>query len=210
MSNSGIGIENNGNVNGQTIINIQSMSGNIGAPAAAHHATPIFLPGSPSSAVKPIFLSNEYYNLFVIGNKDISGGRFCINDDRSLTETAFTESWVTSKFKPLDDDKISKICTFPSLFMNECIWERGKIAPTQTVYFGFVSRLQKRREQYIIEFQVITTVPMELIIENRHYLDIQADYTGCGEPTRTHWAIKEVGLVDELRRTGFDVFGATK
>ncbi len=206
MSNSGIAIENSGNVNGQTIINIHSMSGNIGIPATVHQARPVFLPGGSASAVRPVILSNEHYNLFVIGSEDISGRRFCIEDDRSITE--YTESWVTAKFKPLDDDKINQIITFPSLFMNECVRECGKCVPNQTVYFGMINKFQKRRDDYIIEFQVITTIPMESIIEKKRYLDIRSDYSGCGELTRTHWAVKEADLVDELRRAGIDVFGS--
>jgi hypothetical protein len=208
MSNSDIGIENNGNVSGQTIINIQSMSGNIGVPATARHTTPVFLPGSSAPSVKPVILSSEYFNIFVIGGEDISDGRFCIEDDRSITE--YTDSRVTARFKPLDDEKINQIITVPSLLMNECVRECGKCVPNQTIYFGIVSKFQKRRDDNIIEFQVIKNIPMELIIEKKRYLDIMADYTGHGELTRTHWAIKEADLVDELRRAGIDVFGTNK
>lgn len=204
MNEKGIDVENQGNVTGQTIINIQSMSGNIGVP----QAVPVYVPQTTATAIRPILLNAEFYNFFVIFDEDFNKGRFRIDVSRSITE--YTEPEITARFTPLDSDKIEQILRFPSLFMNECAQSAGSFAPNQVVYFGLVAKIKKQAKEYVVEFQKLGAIPLEPIMKILRDLDIRTDYRGYGEMTRTHWAIKEVDLIQELRISGIDVLGMNK
>jgi len=56
-------IENHANVANQTIINIQSMSGNIGSP---YFVMPSQVSAKGGVAATSFTLNTDYYNLFVI------------------------------------------------------------------------------------------------------------------------------------------------
>ena len=75
-------IENHGTVTNQTVINIQSMAGNIGSPC---FVMPSQISTTGSKNAITFALNTDYYNLFVIGNETFLDGHFIVPKDRALT-----------------------------------------------------------------------------------------------------------------------------
>ena len=195
-------IDNHGDVTNQKVINIQNMSGNVGVSY-------VFMSSQFTTAngIKNISVSmnTNYYNLFVIGAETYSDGHFIVPKDRALTESMAAET--KSLFSSLSDEAIAQIKTFPSLFASE---NRGygKTDEDHQACYGLVMDVRIQDNGIKIHFQPLSPIPQQRLNEMAFQLGIQGMPT-FNELNRTHWAIKRVNLIEELRSAGISVLAPT-
>ena len=201
-----IKVENNADVGSQTIINIENMSGNIAAPQQNILYT-LSLNGIPNDGISrpQIALSSKYYNLFVKGDMDFQSDYFWSNISRSVKSNEYTTAEIAERFGAMDENAISQILTFPTLFMGEVVFERGQIIPGQFAWFGVVTDIKRYNKDYRVYYQKHISVPLEQIIALSRELDLGVDFGGHGEITHTHWSVKNADLIHELAAAGIDV-----
>lgn len=153
--------------------------------------------GAGASSTEDWEISHEYYNLFVISD-EIKNYRFTMQKDRSLR----SDSDMVKKFGDLTPEAIAQIKTFPSLFMHENTNYGGQTSSDQEAYYGFVTGLRIQKNGVIkVYFRCEAKVNQQQINDIARLLDI---YEGSGvmELNHTHWAIKNVDLIEELNEAG--------
>ena len=195
-------IENHGTVTNQTVINIQSMAGNIGSPC---FVMPSQISTTGSKNAITFALNTDYYNLFVIGNETFLDGHFIVPKDRALTQSMTPEN--KAQFSSLSDEAIERIKTFPSLFASEnhCF---GKTDDDHCAIFGLVSEVRIQDNGIKIHFCSLWPIQQQRLNEIIFQLAIEGT-TSFNELNRTHWAIKRLNLIEELRAAGISVLAPT-
>lgn len=133
------------------------------------------------------------YNLFVSADKnDWEGSAFEIDLSRCISE--YTDSEIVEKYKDLSDEIIKEIKRLPCLFAYEppC---------TKSPKFGLIRNIAKRKNLVSIEYEIIQ-LDLFLTYQELEDLSFRLDITGGRELNRTHWAIKNVNLSEELYTKG--------
>ena len=195
-------IENHANVGNQTVIQIQNMSGSIGIPYVVIPQQVSTTRNAPNTTFT---LNTDYYNLFVIGTETFSDGHFIVPKDRALTESMTPEN--KAQFSALTDEAIARIRTFPSIFASENHYY-GKTDDDHQAIFGIVKEVRIQDNGIKIHFQSLWPIPQQRLNEIIFQLAIGGT-TSFNELGRTHWAIKRVNLIEELRAAGISVLAPT-
>ena len=170
---------------------------NIIVPGMAHPA------GRTSNT--SVSLNLDFYNLFVIGKEHFQGEDFIIPKDRALTESMSDE--VEEQFSALSADAISQIRTFPSLFASEN-HQYGRTDDTHMAYFGLVTDVKIQDNGIKVYFYKLSVIPQQMLNEIAFKLALERA-ASFNELDRTHWAIKRVNLIEELRAAGISVLAPT-
>ena len=195
-------IENHANVGNQTVIQIQNMSGSIGIPYVVIPQQVSTTRNAPNTTFT---LNTDYYNLFVIGTETFSDGHFIVPKDRALTESMTPEN--KAQFSALSDEAIARIRTFPSIFASENHYY-GKTDDDHQAIFGIVKEVRIQDNGIKIHFQSLWPIQQQRLNEIIFQLAIGGT-TSFNELDRTHWAIKRVNLIEELRAAGISVLAPT-
>jgi hypothetical protein len=195
-------IDNHGDVTNQKVINIQNMLGNVGVSYLFMSSQFTTAGGMINTGVS---LNTNYYNLFVIGEETYSDGHFIVPKDRALTESMAPET--KTLFSSLSDDEIAQIKTFPSLFASE---NRGygKTDEDHQACYGLVTDIRVQDNGIKIHFQPLSPISQQRLNEIIYKLGIQGT-PSFNELNRTHWAIKRVNLIEELKAAGISVLAPT-
>ena len=195
-------IDNHGDVNNQNVFNIQTMSGNVSASYVFMASQFTTTNGMKNIGVS---LNTNYYNLFVIGAETYSDGHFIVPKDRALTESMAPET--KALFSNLDDEAIAQIKTFPSLFASE---NRGygKTDEDHQACYGLVTDVRVQDNGIKIHFQPLSSIPQQRLNELIFQLAIDGT-ASFNELNRTHWAIKRLNLIEELRAARISVLAPT-
>jgi hypothetical protein len=128
------------------------------------------------------------YNLFVSADENSwEGNPFEIDLSRCIRE--YTDREIVEKYQELSEAIIREIKRFPCLFAYESPCEK---APK----FGLIRNVIKRRNLVSIEYDIIELDPF-LTYQDLTELSFRLDITGW-ELNRTHWAIKNINLGEEL------------
>lgn len=128
------------------------------------------------------------YNLFVSAGPDAwNGTPWTIELGRCVRE--YTDKDLTSKYGDLDAASIAELKLLPSIFAYETSNERNP-------YFGVVKDIIHRQGQVRIEYEIQHVAPF-LTWEDLTSLTFELDVGGW-EMNRTHWAVKNVNLQQEL------------
>ena len=132
--------------------------------------------------------NQNYFNLFVDFSETYEKPFFIPIPDRIL-ESAYTSKHIADNF--IKDGLINTelVCSLPSLFLQE---EQAQ-SVDKRAYFGRVTKLQDSSIGIKEFFEKMAEIPIDRIKELVDYLDI-----GFGELNRTHWAIKNADLIEEL------------
>ena len=150
-------------------------------------------------------LNRDYYNLFVMGGETFSAfssGHFLVPKDRALTECVSPDNMTAvSSFAA---DTIVFIKTLPTIFMSENE-SYARFDDTQQAYFGIVNDVRVQMNGIKICYQALNAIPQRRLVDLMRELDILGR-PSFSELSRTHWAIKHVNLVVELRDAGITVF----
>ena len=195
-------IENHANVGNQTVIQIQNMSGSIGIPYVVIPQQVSTTRNAPNTTFT---LNTDYYNLFVIGTETFSDGHFIVPKDRALTESMTPEN--KAQFSALTDEAIARIRTFPSIFASENHYY-GKTDDDHQAIFGIVKEVRIQDNGIKIHFQSLWPIQQQRLNEIIFQLAIGGT-TAFNELNHTHWAIKRVNLIEELRAAGISVLAPT-
>lgn len=132
------------------------------------------------------------YNLFVSADENSWDGRaFEIDLSRCIRE--YTDREIVEKYQELSEVIIREIKRFPCLFAYESPCEKDP-------KFGLIRNVIKRGSQVSIEYDIIELVPF-LTYQDLGELSFRLDILGW-ELNRTHWAIKNVNLAEELYAKG--------
>jgi len=169
----------------------------------------VFVPGiaqQPGGTMNAcVSLNLDCYNLFVIGAEDFQGGHFIVPKDRALTESMADET--KKQFSALNADAIAQIRTFPSLFASEN-HQYGKTDDTHMSYFGLVTDVRIQDNGIKVYFYKLSAIPQQKLNQIAFELAL-GKAAFFNELNRTHWAIKRVNLIEELRTAGISVLAPT-
>ena len=144
--------------------------------------------------------SSMYYNLFVVNGETFDNGRFFVQADRALTESI--DTGIKNRLAKLTDEAKAEIKTYPSLFMNEI--DRRNL--TQIAHYGFVTDIYVQGSDIRIEFQKLSELPLHSLNSIHQQLALEGR-PHINELDRSHWTVKQVNLLEELRIAGINVFG---
>ena len=157
--------------------------------------------------VNSIELCRDYYNLFVIENEMFSDniGHFTVPKDLALTESMTVE--LKAQFSTLQGDAIPRIKSFPSIFAstNQGF---GKTNADHMAYYGVVLDVEPQGNGIKITYYRLSAVPQQRLNEMAAILSLQ-HASSFNEFDKTHWAIKQVDLIEELRSAGISVLAPT-
>ncbi|MBB4232177.1 TIR domain-containing protein [Rhizobium mongolense] len=141
------------------------------------------------------------YNLLVVGSEGYwdETTEKTLGFDRVLS---YTSVRLKSHFLPLSDKTVKDICGLPTLFAYEFAKRlpKNKEDWTAPALVGKILSVKEQKQEVLITFEIdrtIKPISVEDILRVAGELDI--DLPG-GESYRTHWAIKDVDLIDVLRR----------
>ena len=140
--------------------------------------------------------NTDYYNLFV-GFDPFVSDHLLVPKDRALTEYMTPE--LKSRFSALDDDAIAEIKKFPSIIVDEY----SRTTPNdKNSAFAFVTNVRKQQNGVMVYFQRFFPIPIKLLLENECALDTVNGF----ESYRTHWAIKNINLLQVLQDAGVSMW----
>nr|WP_295933009.1 hypothetical protein [uncultured Dyadobacter sp.] len=135
------------------------------------------------------------YNLFVSADEnDWQGELFEIGIDRCIRQ--YTDLEIRNRFCELDEESINTLRSYPCIFAYE---SRCKLAAK----FGWIKNVKRRKELVRIEYEVIENAQI-LSHSDLGSLRFELDIDKL-ELNRTHWAVKEVNLVQELANKGINL-----
>ena len=157
-----------------------------------------------NDAVKSLNQKHDYdcYNLFVIGGESFDGSYFIVPKDRALTESTSQE--MKNECAALTPEAIEKIKMYPALFASENE-NYGRAGSNQIAYYGYVTGVKIQDNGIKINFQKLNDIPQQLINDLAFELNL-GRASSYNELNRTHWAIKRINLVEELKNKGIRVF----
>ena len=147
-------------------------------------------------------LDYECYNLFVISGEEFSGKYFIVSKDRALTES--TNSGLKAKYAGLSEKAIAKIKTFPAIFADENRLY-GKAEDSQIAHYGIITDIKIQDNGIKVYFECLTDIRQQILNELKEELGISYA-TAFNELNRTHWALKQINLVEALNKNNIKVF----
>lgn len=135
------------------------------------------------------------YNLLVSGDENSwEGAPFEIDLSRCVRE--YTDTEIVEKYQDLTESVIREIKRFPCILAYESPCEKDP-------KFGLIRALIKRRNTVSIEYEIID-LPTFLSHQDLTEMSFNFDITGL-ELYRTHWAVKNINLAEELYAKGIIV-----
>jgi hypothetical protein len=135
------------------------------------------------------------YNLFVSGDADQWNGKpFKIEITRCIRE--YTSSNLTRCFGNLEDSSLNQLKRAPCIFAYET---SNKLPPM----FGYIREVTTRKGLVRIQYDIRKVEPF-LTDDDLQDMKFELDIDNL-ELNRTHWAVKEVNLPNELRLKGISL-----
>ena len=151
-------------------------------------------------------INQNYYNLFVMGGEPFEHDHFIVPADRALT-SHWTAEDLRAELGALTEDAVEKIKTFPALFMPEAEKYYAEASEGQQVFFGFVDGVRVQDNGIKIRCQLLWPIPMQQISDIGFELGMKDMTRAISEMNHTHWAIKRIDLIEELKDAGISLFG---
>lgn len=168
----------------------------------------VYLPGTNGAVYDAATkISTEYYNLFVVGDEAFNENFFLIEKDRALTTAEGVAEDVSAQFASLAPEAQATIKTFPSIFASEN-HQYGRTDDAHLALFGVVTDIRIQENGIKIYFQRFCTIPQQRLNEMMLNLAIKGSLS-FNELNRTHWTIKRINLIEELRAAGISVLAPT-
>ena len=184
--------------NGNIFVAVNNNSGTINAPSfnIYYNIEKPFMPAQ---------ISQEYYNLFVIGVEEYEKNYFFVEPDRAVSKYERTAPEIVEQFGSLNDWAVAQIKTFPSIFAAESRFINYQIDPNQKAYLGFVKKVKVQQNNLIkIHFEKLQSVSQQTLLNLMSELEI-VGRPRCSELERTHWAIKNINLIEILEDVGINM-----
>ena len=164
----------------------------------------------PSGTMRPTSrtINAEYFNLFVVGGELFEQDHFIVEADRALSPF-WTSEELRERYGRLTDEAIGEIITFPALFMAEAERYYAKAGDNQQVFFGFVDSVRVQDNGIKVHCQLLWPIPMQQISAIGFELGMKNMTKAITEMNHTHWAIKHINLIEELKEANITLFGVT-
>lgn len=155
-------------------------------------------------------LNSSHYSLFVINGETFDKPYFLLDMDRALTVRYGTAQEINERLAPLSREAIEEIKTYPAIFATENFrYNPGLALPgTQVAYYGIVLDVKVMQNKKVkVFYQTIPScgIPQELLNQMITELDIHGNYK-LNELDKTHWSVKNVNLIEEMRLKGINLF----
>lgn len=130
------------------------------------------------------------FNLLVTGEENAwSGKMYSLPKERCVRSSEFTPKAIAERLATFSIKAIEELKSFPSLFTYEGFDEPPLL--------GWLTNIRERSNNIVLEFKIEQVNPW--IDETLFRAMAPAlDIVGW-ESTRTHWAVKEVALIEELK-----------
>lgn len=151
----------------------------------------------------PIPLNTDFYHLFVMGDETYEDNYFLVPEGRALTE--YTNDTLKVKFGSLAPETIKELLQFPALFAAENRFD-GIVNKTKDAYFGLVNDIKIQDNGTKIYFTIFQTIPQQLLNERCFEFGIVGYVKSPFELCRTHWALKQIDLIEALQKVGVKIF----
>lgn len=132
------------------------------------------------------------YNLFVSYQTDTwDGDPLFIEESRCVSTREYTDEELTRRFGGIDAEAVEELRRYPCIFAYESI---HNLPPK----FGLIRQVTRRQQGVRVEYEI---KPSESFLAATDFdrLAFELD-VGRGEMNRTHWAVKDVDLQQELQR----------
>lgn len=153
-------------------------------------------------------LNTNYYNLFVVDNETFGTenvGYFTIPKNKALTESITPE--LKSRYAPLSEEAIEEIKTFPAIFAS-LNHGQAQTDDEHYAYFGFVTDIKPQDNGIKICFYIPSVIPQQKLNEYADNFGI-VGASMANELNQTHWTIKEVDLIRQLKTINVSVLAPT-
>lgn len=188
---------------------------NIGLAQNVHNTTVnIMLPTSNNMIGAPTYIQKtinmEYFNLFVILGEQYDKPYFVVDVKRALTVVEGTAKSIHDKLASFSEEAKAEIMSYPCIFANENYrYSPPETPPSgpQMAQYGFITKIQQLHNGDLkIYFQSLTMcpIPQDLLNTMVSELDLQGNEK-VNELDRTHWSIKNVNIVEELKLKGISL-----
>jgi len=137
------------------------------------------------------------FNLIVKGDCDAWKSKISSLDiSRCISASEYTSEELADRFGQFTQENIEQLKSFPCLFAYE-------EACGQAPLFGWLKNIKKRTSEMIMECEYVTVDPW---ITETDLRSIQASLDIHGwEMSRTHWAVKDVDLAEELAQLNVSI-----
>jgi len=152
-------------------------------------------------------INTDYYNLFVVGGETFNENFFLIDKNRALITAEGVAADIAEQFAALTPEAQASIKTFPSIFASEN-HQYGRTDDAHLALFGVVTDIRIQENGIKIYFQRFCTIPQQRLNEIMLNLAIKGS-SSFNELNRTHWTIKRINLIEELRAAGISVLAPT-
>ena len=152
-------------------------------------------------------INPEYYNLIVVDAEDfakqVSPYSFAIPKQDSLTSKAGTDETIGKIFRPLSQDVIARIMTYPSICLSPNT--NGMKAGTgQKAKIGMVTAIAIKNTAINIDFRPFMLICQQRLNDIAKDIDIKCtEYVT--ELNSIRWTIKQVNLVSKLGELGINI-----
>lgn len=156
--------------------------------------------GAVANLGAPPKMDMNYYNLFVLPPDSFINGGFRVQKTDALQDT---DGDVVRQLTTLGKNEQSLIRSYPTIVaMPNEQW--GTATPGCTVNYGFITSVQVCDTSILFGFMKLQEIPQSLLIDNAAQLGI-GRASAYNEFDRTHWAVKKVNVVEELRKLGTQI-----
>ena len=154
----------------------------------------------PSAGGRPTqqALRTDYYHLFVMGGETFETDHFIVPPDRALMKY-WTNDELRDKYGSLSVEAIEELKMFPALFMPEPDTYYAKAGEDQAAYFGFVTDIRVQDNGIKIRYNPMLAIPLQAVCNIGFELGMKDMTRALTELNKTHWALKRINLVEELK-----------
>ena len=163
---------------------------------------------------QPFVANTEYFNLIVIAGELYRNPYVMLDLDRVLTKNYGTSEAIHNRLAPLTEEAMVEIKTYPTIFAAEnyryCQPEIPPQGP-QLAYYGFIQDirlLENRKVKIYYQLIPMCNIPQELLNGMLDELDIKGSCK-LNELDKTHWSIKHINLIEEMKLKGISLFAPT-
>lgn len=137
------------------------------------------------------------YNLLMSGNPDYwNGDPVLLNADRCVCVREYTDKTIADKYGDFTEAQKESIKQFPCIFAYEANHEKDP-------KFGRIHKITKRKGKVKIEYELFE---LDKFITHEEISDMSFDLDITDwELKRSHWAIKDIDLRDELSKKDIEL-----
>lgn len=135
------------------------------------------------------------YNLFISGGPDTwNGNPFILEISRCVRE--YTDSYLTDQYGDFTEEQIHSLKKFPCIFGYEPACKKDP-------HYGFITNVSVFDDQVTVDYEIIK-LDKFLTFSQLKGLEFELEILER-EMKRTHWALKNVSLTDEVKRAGINL-----